>query len=149
LGLQDEAELVEKLLTLAVLAHGAKIASDVRSHSASIGLKDAPLATTTFIGRGKELARIMELLTNTTCRLLTLVGPGGIGKTRLATEVSAMLLAQGSADIYFVSLQPLPSPDLILATLANAVGLALYATSDPRQQLLDYLRSKALVLILD
>ncbi|MEZ4668679.1 MAG: LuxR C-terminal-related transcriptional regulator [Anaerolineae bacterium] len=101
-----------------------------------------------FIGRVDELREISTLLGNPACRLLTLVGPGGIGKTRLALEIAMRI--QAELDIfYFVPLQPLSSPDHIVSAIAEAVGFQFYQGGEPRQQLLDYFRDKALLLILD
>jgi predicted ATPase/DNA-binding CsgD family transcriptional regulator len=110
-----------------------------------------------FIGRQDELAEIARLLADPTCRLLTLVGPGGIGKTRLSEEVVNRVGAQGLASlpaisfpngVYFVPLQPLTSADFIIPAIAESVGLQ-FDGSDSRQQLLDYLGEKSLLLVLD
>ncbi len=123
-----------------------------------------PTQSTPFVGRTEELAEIVGLLENPTCRLLTLVGLGGMGKTRLALEAAKVLNADDAEPIdgassrarvpfpngvYFVPLQPLTSPDFILSALAEAVGVQFYPGSEPWPQLIDYLRSKAALLILD
>src|SRR5262245_15486171 len=89
-----------------------------------------PSQPTPFIGRQDELTEITRLLADPACRLLTLVGPGGIGKTRLATEAARLLidspLLQGEAQgvrVCFALLQPLTSPDFIVSTIASAVNL--------------------------
>ena len=119
---------------------------------------DLPIQPTSFVGRADELAEIIGLLDNPDCCLVTLVGAGGIGKTRLAVEVGTNLgqrkeLALEAAfvpsAVYFVPLQPINSPELILTALAESVGLQFYAGGDPRDQLIDYLRPKTLLLILD
>jgi predicted ATPase/DNA-binding CsgD family transcriptional regulator len=79
--------------------------------------------------------------------LLTLVGPGGIGKTRLAIEVSQSLPI--TERVHFIPLQPLTSPDFIVPTIAEAIGFQFYAGNDPKQQLLDYLREKSWLLLMD
>src|SRR4051812_6908547 len=105
-----------------------------------------PLQATSFIGRTEELAKIATLLSGSTCRLLTLVGPGGIGKTRLALEVARQLPADSAR---FVELQPLPSPDFLVTAIAEALGFQFYASDDPKQQLLDYLCEQTGLLVLD
>jgi predicted ATPase/DNA-binding CsgD family transcriptional regulator len=113
-----------------------------------------------FVGREDELRQIAAALGDPDCRLLTLVGPGGIGKTRLALE--AMRLLSNNAHhsvplpdtafpdgIYFIPLQSLTSPDLILSTIADALSIPLYEGSNVRQCTFDYLRDKALMLIMD
>ncbi|MFN8418603.1 MAG: AAA family ATPase [Anaerolineae bacterium] len=128
--------------------------------------RDLPTQPTSFIGRTQELAEIVALLDNPDCHLLTLVGPGGIGKTRLALEIASIMdqrqanadtetetdadtLSAYSQGVYFVPLQPLNSPEFMLTALAEAMGLQFYAGGDPRDQLYDYLCSKDLLLILD
>lgn len=112
-----------------------------------------PLQPTPFVGRTEELAEITALLNNPACRLLTLVGPGGIGKTRLALEAAVALFNRNDATfhngIYFVSLQPLTSPDFILSALAEAIGLRFYPGDEPLPQLIDYLCPQTALLVLD
>src|SRR5262245_37427086 len=105
------------------------------------------LPLTPFIGRDKELAEISQLLSTPACRLLTLVGPGGIGKTRLALEAAGRLSFPNG--VHAVPLQPLTSPEFMVPAIAEAVHFQFYAGRDPKQQLLDYLREKALLLVLD
>ena len=100
-----------------------------------------------FVGRQDELAHIDALLSTPACRLLTLVGPGGIGKTRLALEAARQLPNPEHA--HFVPLQPLTSPDFIVSAIADALGLQFYGGTPPKQQLLDYLRDKSWLLVLD
>jgi predicted ATPase/DNA-binding CsgD family transcriptional regulator len=121
------------------------------------------LSTSPFVGRERELADIADLLSNPACRLLTLVGPGGIGKTRLAVEAARMASNPspaspphrngegpgGGGRVYFVPLQPLTSPDFMLSAIADAIGFQFYPGSDPRQQLLDYMREKSMLVVLD
>ncbi len=83
------------------------------------------------------------------CRLLTLLGPGGSGKTRLALETAAGQLDNYSHGVWFASLAPLQSVDAIVPTVAEALGFRFYEEGDPRQQLLNYLRQKTLLLIMD
>jgi predicted ATPase/DNA-binding CsgD family transcriptional regulator len=103
--------------------------------------------STPFVGREVESKEIARLLSESPCRLLTLVGPGGIGKTRLALEaIGQFSFPQG---VYYVSLQPLTSPDFMLSSIAEVLGFQFYSGADPKQQLLDYLREKSLLLVLD
>jgi predicted ATPase/DNA-binding SARP family transcriptional activator len=114
-----------------------------------------PLQLTPFVGRKAILAEIADRLQDPACRLLTLVGPGGSGKTRLALEAAAARLDDFSHGVYFVSLAPLESVEAIVPTVAMALGLSFYAQapghpqSQLRQQLLDYLRLKTMLLIMD
>jgi predicted ATPase/DNA-binding SARP family transcriptional activator len=114
-----------------------------------------PLQLTPFVGREALLAEIADCLQAPDCRLLTLAGPGGSGKTRLALEAAAARLDDFPHGVYFVSLAPLESIEAIVPTVAMAVGLSSSTQpvsppqSQPRQQLLDYLRRKTMLLILD
>src|SRR5215212_8230958 len=102
-----------------------------------------------FVGRTQELADISTRLLNPECRLLTLTGLGGSGKTRLAIQAAATVARQFPNGAFFVPLQPLSRSDLLVPTIAQAVGLTFSGEADPQQQLLDYLRDKALLLLLD
>ncbi len=106
-----------------------------------------PSQSTAFIGREREIAEIGMLFG--TSRLLTLVGPGGIGKTRLALEMIARksdIFADGSI---FVPLAPLSSADNIPTTIASTFNISLDANLDAGTQILNYLRDKTLLLVLD
>lgn len=108
-----------------------------------------PHAVTPFVGRLTELAEIADRLSDPNCRLLTLIGPGGIGKTRLAIQAMMQNAGRFADGVYFVPLQPLHSPDFMVPTIADAVRLQFYPGGDPQKQLLDYFREKMLLLVLD
>jgi predicted ATPase/DNA-binding CsgD family transcriptional regulator len=102
-----------------------------------------------LIGREDALADIFKLLTTGDRRLLTLVGPGGIGKTHMAVEAAARMLASFPDGVYFVPLAPLCSPDDILLTVSNALGFQLHDGKDPLPQVLARLRDRHLLLVMD
>jgi predicted ATPase/DNA-binding SARP family transcriptional activator len=102
-----------------------------------------------FVGRKTELAELSALLADTQLRLVTVVGPGGMGKTRLALEAAAAQLNLNEHGVFFVSLAPLRSAEGIVPTVADALGFSFYGGVEPRQQLLDYLRGKNLLLLMD
>lgn len=109
-----------------------------------------PPQTTPFVGRKDEIVRIAALLDQETHRMLTLVGPGGIGKTRLAIEVAAHKLDTYVNGTYFIALQPLSTPDQIIPTIATTIGVRLQSNgTSPMQQLVDFLREKSALLVLD
>ena len=107
------------------------------------------LPYTSFIGRTGESAEIQRMLTQPDCRLLTIVGPGGIGKTRLALHVGDTLaehFARGSTVVY---LQPVSAKEYVMPAIADALGFALTGQEEPLVQLGRYLRDKELLLVLD
>ena len=89
------------------------------------------------MGRSNELADIHRLLCDPACRLLTLVGQGGMGKTRLASEAAAALLDQFPDGVYFGALQPLTTPDLIVPSLLELLDCQFSPGGDPHEKLLN------------
>lgn len=106
-----------------------------------------PTSTGLFVGRDDELSQIGTLFADPNCHLLTLVGPGGVGKTRLALEAARR--QEYPDGVHFVPLQPLTSADYIVSTIADAVGIQFSPGGDLRHQLLDYFRHRSLLLVLD
>jgi predicted ATPase/DNA-binding SARP family transcriptional activator len=108
-----------------------------------------PASLTSFVGREAELVRIEEYLQDPGCRLLTLIGSGGIGKTRLALEVAAAQLHRFAHGVFFVPLASLQTIEAIMSAVARAVGFSFYEKEAPQQQLLDYLSQKNMLLLMD
>lgn len=109
-----------------------------------------PSSATPFVGRQAELAEIARRLRDEPdCRLLTIAGPGGIGKTRLALQAAEARLADFADGVFWVGLAPLNSPQQIVAAIAQSLGVIFHAPGDPRAQLIDYLREKQLLLVVD
>ena len=108
-----------------------------------------PSQTTPFIGRTGELAEIARLLAEPNCRLLTLVGPGGIGKTRLALEAAGLLSRNFPQGVAFVPLVSVNAPEGLIWAIADVIGFSFFPGSEPRQQLFDVLRGRELLLVLD
>ncbi|RIK33811.1 MAG: hypothetical protein DCC55_34225, partial [Chloroflexi bacterium] len=132
-----------------------------------------PPQSTPFVGRSRELTEICRSLLTPDCRLLTVVGPGGIGKTRLALAAAQTMVGFGdhwtsqnggsapsTADselqtphfkdgVYFVPLQPVPASSGVLSAVAEATGFRFYSDTPPQQQVINYLREKQMLLVLD
>ncbi len=108
-----------------------------------------PRQLTVFIGRTRELAEIHGMLRDPTCRLLNLVGAGGIGKTRLAVEAAATLVPHFANGAVFVPLQDATDPLSLLTVIAHALHCPLAGSHDPLTQLINFLTHKELILVLD
>jgi serine/threonine protein kinase len=115
-----------------------------------------PIQTLSFVGRETELDEIKNLLREDNVRLLTIVGPGGMGKTRLSLEVAGQFLHTTHEDkqfehgLYFIDLAPMTSADHIIGAAAEAVGYVFQQDGrDATQQLFDYLHGKNMLLIFD
>ncbi|MBN1812460.1 MAG: tetratricopeptide repeat protein [Anaerolineae bacterium] len=112
-----------------------------------------PLASGPFVGREAEIAAIQECLQDPTCRLLTLVGAGGMGKTRLALEAVTDWMSQLQANewegVTLIPLAPVQAARAIASTIAQAVGFPLSPSRESEQQVLETLRQKRWLLILD
>ncbi len=108
-----------------------------------------PMQPTSFIGREEELAAIQQYLRDPACRVLTLIGPGGVGKTRLAIEVARTIADDFSGGVTFINLQPVQSIDQLVSTIADTLNLSLAGQAEPSQQLFNYLSNKENLLVLD
>ena len=127
-------------------------ASDLSTHFPPLKTLGAlpnnlPIHLTSFIGREHELAEMHGLLSTT--RLLTLTGPGGAGKTRLALQVAADRLNAFEHGVWFVELASLSEPTLVPKAVLNTLGLREEAGHELLAPLTDFLRAKSLLLVLD
>lgn len=109
-----------------------------------------PLLSTPFIGREQEMEDLRQLLIDAPANnLVTLVGSGGIGKSRLALEAAASVADDFQDGVFFIPLAPLEDPELIFTTIAEIIELRFHSSGNPRQMLIDYLSRKNILLVLD
>ncbi|HEX9838404.1 MAG TPA: BTAD domain-containing putative transcriptional regulator [Anaerolineales bacterium] len=139
LGLAPATETV----TLAEQIRGL---ASFESHSAHPAL---PPVLTRFFGRQQESARLVDLLSRRTVRLVTLAGPGGVGKTRLAIEVAHRLAGVFAPDICFVELAGIGDEKSVDDAVAAALHLPTNTGRSSTDAIVDYLRDKTLLLVLD
>ncbi|MBE7551606.1 MAG: tetratricopeptide repeat protein [Anaerolineales bacterium] len=161
--LADELEVEPGTETIALyeqirtgeLSRGESFTPVLQHPSPPAPLHNLPPQPTLFVGRERELAEIIRRLTDRDCSLLTLVGPGGIGKTRLALQVAQMFSRPAPGEsffghgIYFVPLAAVSSTNGVVVAIAEVIGVSFYGNVSPKQQLLDYLRKKEMLLVLD
>jgi predicted ATPase/DNA-binding SARP family transcriptional activator len=157
-ALQQYQELVERLrreLDVEPQAETTALYLELRKDQApaspprpAAGNLAAHIPSTPFVGREEELARLSGWLNDPEARLLTLVGAGGIGKTRLALHSALVHGDQFSHGAYFVPLAPVRA-GLLVSAIAQELDLIFLGRRDPRMQLLDHLREKHMLLVLD
>lgn len=111
-------------------------------------LHNLPHLTTSFIGRQAEIDEIGRLLDTPVCQLLTLVGPGGMGKTRLAIEIARERQEKFAHGVWFVSLAPLTAHEQIPAAIVKALEIQIGGQS-ALDEILKFLKHKQLLLVLD
>lgn len=102
-----------------------------------------------FIGRELAVEEVSHRLAQSQIRLLTLLGPGGIGKTRLALQTAEQLLDHFSSGVFFVNLAPITDPDLVIPTIANTLGLRETEEKPISYLLQEYVSGRDLLLVLD
>lgn len=109
-----------------------------------------PAQVTPFIGRQREIKALGQLLSDNQTRLTTILGPGGMGKTRLAIETASHYIGNFEQGVYMVDLAPLSDSERIVHAIADGVGFDIQSDDrDPKQQVLDYLQPKKMLLIVD
>jgi DNA polymerase III delta prime subunit len=108
-----------------------------------------PLPLTPLVGREHELASVSRLLRRSDVRLLSLIGPPGIGKTRLAIAVANTLLPEFAYGVYFIDLTPITDASMVLPTVARTLGLRPASDQPLVPELVQFLASKRILLVLD
>jgi predicted ATPase/DNA-binding XRE family transcriptional regulator len=151
LDLDERPDLVERLLQFAEATRAAK--AEQPDEANALLAPPRALRTnlhppfTSFVGREREIAEVRRLLGST--RLLTLIGPGGMGKTRLALQAGSTLQDDFADGVWLVELSALADPTLVPHTVALALGIASASARPLDTVLADYLCDKQLLLILD
>jgi len=114
-----------------------------------LSINNLPVQLTPFIGREEELNHLGELINDPECRCITIFGPGGIGKTRLAIQAGADHISEFTHGAAFASLASVKSTAGVIPAIANAINISSNGPSDSKEYLLNYLRAKQILLILD
>ena len=149
LGVGPSPETEALVATLAAPA-GAPAASSIPARTAAADRVDAlPVPLTPLVGRAREVEAIQDLLWCPEVRLVTLTGPGGIGKTRLALEAARQVAADFADGVGFVPLAPVRDPALVLPTVARALGVEEAGGRPIAELLREALRGREQLLVLD
>ena len=138
LGLEPGPELRD--LEAAILRHDPALAAGAPQI-------DLPAALTPLVGRGGDVEAVGELMRRQ-ARLVSVTGPGGVGKTRLALEVARAVAGTFPDGVHFVALAPVSEPALVASTIATALAVPAEG-GDPADALVAHLRAKRLLLVLD
>lgn len=119
------------------------------SDQSDIGLAPLPIPLTSFVGRERDIAAVAGLLREDGVRMVTLTGPGGVGKTRLALRVAGEVRGWFADGVAFVPLAAVSDPDLVGATVAHALGVREGVDRPVAEHLGDVLQDRSLLLVLD
>ncbi len=142
LHLANEPQWVTRLLELAKQAR----LGEFPETGTKVTPNNLPSSLTTFIGREKEQAEILQRIR--THRLVTLTGSGGVGKTRISLEVGGQVLEEYVNGVWLAELAPLNNPELLPQTVASVFGIVTQATRSHTELLISFLRPKTTLLIL-
>ena len=143
LNVHSREQAVEKSRLIGVLQAQPAVPGD---HPPLV-VHNLPAQITSFVGRQREITEVKNLLAGS--RLLTLSGPPGTGKTRLALQVASQVLHQFEDGVYFVELAPISDPQFVASTIAQVFDISEAGSGSLVENLKNYLKDKQLLLVLD
>lgn len=126
-----------------------QIREGVLSEPTRTASNNLPQTSTRFIGRESEMEQLHDLLSDESCRLLNIVGPGGMGKTRLALQLGSELLGQYPDGVFWVELASISRVDDLVYAIGKAFKFTFAGGKSPEEQLFNYVKEKKMLLILD
>lgn len=144
LGANTRTQATAQARSLGLLGPGSTFRTAV---PAVLPKHNLPAAVTSFVGRQQDIGDVTRLLKS--ARLLTIAGPAGCGKTRLALQVASSLLPHLQDGVCFVPLAPVLEADKLIWAVAERLGVQFAAGDEPHSVLLSFLRERTLLLILD
>ncbi|MBI5667370.1 MAG: hypothetical protein HZC41_05120 [Chloroflexi bacterium] len=142
LQVKNRKQAVTRALTLGILEADTGDPRQQPQHN-------LPADTLPFIGRRREINELVQQLTSDKFRLITILGPGGMGKTRFSIEVGRHLLGYFRDGVYFVPLAAVTSAEHLVTAIADVIGFKFHSDLPPKQQLLDYLQKQHMLLLMD
>ncbi|HEU0042423.1 MAG TPA: tetratricopeptide repeat protein [Jiangellaceae bacterium] len=150
---------VPRPVTVRMLAEALKLQDDARTHFVDASRQQAvatvtprprlPVPANNLIGRAPELAEAVALFADSPTRLLTLTGPGGVGKTRLALEIASSLNTRLDAGAHWIALGPVPDGATVPTVVATALGVRISAERSAVDTLVDAIGRREMLIVLD
>ncbi len=129
--------------------HAALFTGPQAQEPVAVPVHNLPPDVTPFIGREAQLAQVAARLADPACHLLTVLGSGGIGKTRLAIEASRRAVGHFPQGVWFVDLAPLTTAEQLAGTILGTLGLVEHGAGGTDARLLEYLADRRMLLVLD
>jgi len=134
---------------LEAIGKGEEVPFSIIKPSPLIQSSQLPEQVTSFVGRHREIEAITDLISDQSNRIITLIGPGGVGKTRLAQQVAGMVSDQFHGGILFVDLAPISDPDMVLGRIARTWGLKETHAQSLVEEMREALGSERTMIVLD
>jgi non-specific serine/threonine protein kinase len=145
----DGAALPPDNFSNTLLLDGTRFGTPTPITNIAAAPNNLPTHATPFIGRTADVHEVLSLLDGTECRLITLIGSGGMGKTRLSIQVAQQRIASYMDGVFFVALAPISQPQHIVNVINEAIGFSPAGNGNAEDQLIDYLAPRQMLLILD